>query len=297
MEWQIERRLGNGVGTGIIAWLIILDLLMIWVAAQLPISAITFVLAMLSLATLPMIALIAYWLIGLNRSAYWLDRNMLTIRWGAVQQVIPMASIRQVLHGSEIGGQVRRFRGGHWPGHWVGQAEVSGLGPALFYAAGGLDQQLIVVTPGVAYAITPADIAGFVEAFEQRQKMGPTQEVTQASIRPEIFDWSLWSDRLALGLLGMAVVACLLLFGYTSLRFPDLAPRVALHFDALGNPDRFGPRLQVFFLPIIGLMSLGADVVIGLPIYLRDRVGAYLLWSGAFVVQILAWVAAVGIVS
>jgi hypothetical protein len=297
MEWQIERRLGNRVGVAIIAWLMILDILLIWVAAQLPVSVIIFVLVMLTLATLPVITLIVYWLIGLNRSAYWLDRNMLTIRWGPVQQVIPIASIRQVLHGSEIAGQMRRFRGGRWPGHWVGQAEVSGLGTALFYAAGGFDQQLIVVTPEVAYAITPADIAGFVEAFEQRQKMGPTQEVTQVSIRPEIFDWSLWSDRLALELLGMAVIACLLLFGYTCLRFPDLAPRVALHFDALGNPDRFGPRLQVFFLPIIGLMSLGTDVVIGLPMYLRDRVGAYLLWSGAFVVQILAWVAAVGILS
>jgi hypothetical protein len=297
MEWQIERRLGNRVGVAIIAWLMILDILLIWVAAQLPVSVITFVLVMLALAALPMMVLIVYWLIGLNRSAYWLDRNMLTIRWGAVQQVIPMASIQQVLHGSEIAGQVRHFQGGHWPGHWVGQAQVDGLGTALFYAAAGSDQQLIIVTPGVAYVITPADIAGFVEAFEQRKKMGPTQEVTQVSIRPEIFDWSLWSDRLALGLLGVTIVACLLLFGYTSLRFPDLAPRVAMHFDALGNPDRLGPRLQVFLLPIIGLMSLGADVAIGLPIYLRDRVGAYLLWSGAFVVQLLTWVAALGILS
>jgi hypothetical protein len=297
MEWQVNRRLGNRVGFGIIVWLAILDVLMLWIAAQLPISVITFALAMLALATLPLIALIVYWLIGLNHSAYWLDRNMLTIRWGAVQQIIPMASIRRVMHGSEITGQVRRFRGGHWLGHWVGQADVDGLGTTLFYAAGGLDQQLIIVTTGVTYAITPADLAGFVEAFEQRQKMKPTQEVLQVSIRPAIFDWSLWSDRLALGLLGVTIVACLLLFGYTCLRFPGLAPRVALHFDALGNPDRFGPRVQVFLLPVIGLMSLGADVVMGLPMYLRDRIGAYLLWGGALMVQVLAWVAAVGILS
>ena len=85
------------------------------------------------------------------------------------------------------------------------------------------------------------------------------------------------------------------MFGYTCLRFPELAPRVALHFDALGAPDRFGPRLQVFLLPLIGLMALGANVVIGVPMYLRDRVGAYLLWGGALVVQVLAWIAALGI--
>lgn len=297
MEWHIQPRLGNMVAGGVIFWLVVLDALLVWIATQLPVSGITFVLVTLVLATLPVIALLAYWLVGLNRSVYWLDRNGLTIRWGAVQQIIPMASIRQVLHGSEIAGKIHHFRGGRWPGHWVGQAQVDDWGTTLFYAAGGLDQQLVIATPGLAYAISPVDMAGFIAAFEQRQKMGATQEVAQVSIRPEIFDWSLWSDRLALGLVGAAGVACLLLFGYTCLRFPDLVPRVPLHFDATGLPDRFGSRNQVFLLPIIGLMSLGADMVVGLPLYLRDRIGAYLAWGGALVVQVVAWVAAVGILS
>ena len=298
MEWNIQPRLGNWVGISIILWLVSLDAVLIWIAAQLPtITVITFILVLLALASLPIIAPIVYSLVGLNRAQYALDRNLLTIRWGAVQQIIPMASIRKVLHGSEIAGQIRRFRGGRWPGHWVGQAEVKDVGPVLFYAAGGPDQQLVIVTPGLAYAITPADLAGFVEAFDQRQKMGPTQRVEQVSIQPELYDWPLWTDPLALGLVGLAVIACLLLFGYTCLRFPELAPRVALHFDASGEPDRFGPRLQVFTLPLIGLMALGANVIAGVPMYLRERVGAYLLWSGALVVQVLAWVAAVGILS
>lgn len=297
MEWSIRTRLGNQVGIGIIVWLVILDGLLIWIAAQLPITVITFILVLLALATLPIVALIFYWLLGLNRARYALDRNLLTIHWGAVQQVIPMASIRKVLHGSEIAGRIRRFRGGRWPGHWVGQAQVEDVGPILFYAADGLDQQLVIVTPELGYAITPADLAGFVEAFDQRQKMGPTQSVEQVSIQPELYDWPLWTDRLALGLVGLAVMACLLLFGYTCLRFPELAPRVALHFDISGAPDRFGSRLQVFTLPLIGLMALGANLVAGVPLYLRDRVGAYLLWGGALVVQVLAWVALVTILS
>jgi hypothetical protein len=295
MEWKNQPRLGTQVGIFFIAWLVILDVLLVWIATQIPVSIITFVVVVIALATVPLILLIIYWLIGLNHALYWLDRNMLTIRWGPVQQVIPMASIRRMLHGSEIVGQVHRFRGGRWPGLWVGQAEVTGVGPTLFYASGSLEQQLVIVTPGLAYAISPDDFAGFVEAFDQRQKMGPTQPVEQVSVRPEIFDWSLWTDRLALGLVGAAVITCLLLFGYTCLRFPDLAPRVALHFDAMGTPDRFGPRSQVFLLPFIGLLSFGANIVIGLPVYLRDRVGAYLLWGGAIIVQILAWIAAVGI--
>jgi hypothetical protein len=295
MEWSIDRRLGNRLGIFFIVWLVLLDAFLVWTATQLPISVITFVLALIALVTLPIMASLVYWLTGLNRSAYLMDRNVLTIRWGAVQQLIPMASIRQVLHGSEITEHVRRFRGGRWPGHWVGQGEVKGIGPILFYAAGGFDQQLVVVTAGVAYAITPADMAGFVEAFDQRQKMGPTQEVIQSSIRPPLLDWPLWTDWLAIGLVSTASLACLLLFGYTCWRFPELAPHVALHFDTLGTPDRFAPRSQVFLLPAIGLLSLGANAVIGLPMYLRDRAGAYLVWGGALVVQVLAWIAALGI--
>jgi len=297
MEWKNRPRLGTQVGIGLIVWLALLDMLLVWIATQLPVSIITFILVVIVLTTLPIILLIIYWLAGLNRASYTLDRNMLIIRWGQVQQVIPMALIQRVLHGSEVAGQVRRFWGGRWPGLWVGQAEVQGIGPTLFYASGGPEQQAIIVTPGLAYAISPADLSGFVEAFDQRQKMGPTQPVEQVSIRPEIFDWSLWTDWLALGLVGAAAVGCLLLFGYTCWRFPELASRVALHFDAAGMPDRFGPRAQVFVLPIIGLLSLGADLVVGLPVYLRDRVGAYLLWGGAIVVQLLAWIAALGILS
>jgi Bacterial PH domain/Domain of unknown function (DUF1648) len=297
MECGIDRRLGNRVGIFFIVWLALLDVFLVWAATQLPISIITFVVALIALITVPIIGFLVYWLIGLNRSAYLMDRNALTIQWGAVQQIIPMASIRQLLHGSEITEHVRYFRGGRWPGHWVGQGEVQGIGPMLFYAAGGFDQQLVIVTPGVAYAIAPADMAGFVEAFDQRQKMGPTQEVIQGSIRPEVFDWPLWTDWPAMGLVGVAGLACLLLIGYTCWRFPELAPRVALHFDALGTPDLFAPRSQVFLLPAIGLLSLGVNVALGLPMYLRDRVSAYLLWSGALVVQVLAWIAAWGILA
>lgn len=297
MEWNNQPRLGTQVGMGLIVWLLILDALLMWIATQLPVSIITFLLGVFVLATLPLMLLALYWLVGLNRTSYSLDRNMLTIRWGAIQQVIPMASISQVLHGSEIEGQVNRFRGGRWPGLWVGQAEVAGIGPTLFYASGSVSQLVVIVTPGLAYAISPADLAGFVEAFDQRQKMGPTQPVEQVSVRPELFDWSLWTDKLAIGLVGTAMLACLLLFGYACLRFPGLAPRVALHFDASGVPDRFGPRAQVFLLPFIGLLAFGVNLGLGLPLYVRERVGAYLLWGGTVAVQIVAWVAAWGILS
>ena len=132
MEWNNRPRLGTQVGIGLIVWLLILDAVLVTIATQLPVSIITFIVGLLVLATLPLMLLVLYWLVGLNQASYALDRNMLTIRWGAIQQVIPMASISQVLHGSEIEGRVQHFRGGRWPGLWVGQAQVQDIGPTLF---------------------------------------------------------------------------------------------------------------------------------------------------------------------
>jgi len=57
MEWNIQPRLGNRVGIGIIMWLVSLDAVLIWIAAQLPtITVITFILVLLALASLPIIA-------------------------------------------------------------------------------------------------------------------------------------------------------------------------------------------------------------------------------------------------
>ena len=113
--------------------------------------------------------------------------------------------------------------------------------------------------------------------------------------RPAWWSHPLWSDRLGLGLLLLGVVLNLALFAVLSWRFADLPADMPLHFDVLGQPDRIGPRSALLTLPMLGLLSWTINGLVGLWQYQRQRLAAYLLWAGASVVQMLAWVALRGL--
>ena len=85
------------------------------------------------------------------------------------------------------------------------------------------------------------------------------------------------------------------MLGLLTFRYPGLPLLIPLHFDAAGIPDRFGPRVQVFITPLIGLLTLLFNGTLGGLAYQRERVISYLLWGGAVLVQILVWTAAVGL--
>ena len=126
--------------------------------------------------------------------------------------------------GTEVEGGVKCFRGWRWPGLMQGQGELPEADLTVFYASTSLPQQLILVTPSISYAISPADAAGFIESIKARYELGPTQAVEQTTEHPAFFDWPLWSDRVAHYLLITGATMCLLLFGLVSLRFPTLPP-------------------------------------------------------------------------
>ncbi len=288
VEFKPDRWVGGAVGIALILLLLILDMLMVWGSVQIGISLLAFLLVLLILGSLLLIGLLAYWLYGLLWSGYYLDRNALVIRWGAATQVVPMGSVTAVLSGDQVKKLVR-FRGPVWPGMRMGYGELQEIGPTLFYAAGPLNRMVILVTPVMAYALSPADRDAFLEAVRKRLSMGPTQTVEPMSRQPAWLTWSFWSDRPALALWGAALLLLLGLFGYLFVRYPALADLQPLHFNAAGQPDRWGTPAQTFTLPFIGLLALIANGGLGLLLYERERPASYLLWSGAVVVQILAW--------
>ncbi len=107
--------------------------------------------------------------------------------------------------------------------------------------------------------------------------------------RPPLWTWALWRDRQALALIGLGLAGVLLLFGALCFRFPALSANLPLHFDANGLPDRIAGKTELFALPLIGLFAWGANVVGGVLIYRQvQRQGAYLLWGGAVVVELIA---------
>ncbi|HID88375.1 MAG TPA: DUF1648 domain-containing protein [Anaerolineae bacterium] len=293
-EWETDPQRGLRVGLGIIAAILLVDGgLIAWIASR-PISLLTFLVGLWVLLSLGLLALIGYWLNGLLHSVYALDRNALTIVWGGNRHVVPTPLIERVLLGSDLEGRVR-FRGIRWPGYWVGYGEIEGVGPAILYATVPPREQVFIVAQGVAYGISPDDVEGFLRTLQTRLQMGPTQRVEPTSEGPAFLEWEFWQDRLGLVLLGGATLGVLVLFGFLSAQFPSLPRLLPLHFDATGAPDRLGPRQQIFFIPIIGLVVLLVNGGLGGLLYRRERVASYLLWGGAGLVQLLLWAAVVGI--
>jgi hypothetical protein len=295
MEWLTDKRTGTQTGLLFIIGLVVLDIFCLIGITTRPIGPLTFILLLITLGSLPVLALIGYQLYGLARSGYDVDRNAVTIYWGPLKQIVPVESIQRIMLGTEVEGGVKYFRGWRWPGLMHGQGELPEADLTVFYASASLPQQLILVTPSISYAISPTDVAGFIESIKARYELGPTQAVEQTTERPAFFDWPLWSDRVAHYLLITGATMCLLLFGLVSLRFPTLPPTLPLHYNALGLPDRIGPATQAFLLPLIGLLALGANTLLGGFVYRREQMASYLLWGGTIVVQVLLWIGAVNL--
>jgi uncharacterized membrane protein len=103
------------------------------------------------------------------------------------------------------------------------------------------------------------------------------------------------SDRLVHVLLALGLLLNLALFAYIGWRYRALPESLPLHFDILGQPDRFGVRSEIFKLPAIGLLLLVLNSLFGLAVHRWEKLGAYLLLGVATVVQVLFWLAALNV--
>jgi hypothetical protein len=275
MEFKPRRSTGILVGIAIIISLLALDALLLSYLRQSQISLVFFILALLVILSLPLLTLLGYLVYGLFNLRYQLHRDALTIAWGATRRVIPMGDIREVMRGADVGEEIK-VRGIRWPGYVLGPGQIEGIGRTLFYATEPVSEQLLVITPALAYGISPANADGFLDAFEIRRQMGPIQLLSYEHHQPGFLTWPIWRDRLAHLLLALSAGANLVLFAYQCWRYP-------------AQGDAFG-------LPAIGLVALVANFSLGVLIHARQRVGAYLLWGGAVVVQVLSWLVALKIV-
>lgn len=294
-EWLTDKRVGAQTGLLLVLVLIVIIFAAIGVATSEPIGPITFLMVLAVVIALPLIGLIAYQLFGLARSGYALDRNMLTIDWGPIRQVLPTDAIQRIMLGTEVTGRIKHFRGWRWPGLMHGQGEVPEVGLTLFYASASLKNQLIIITPSLAYAIAPDDPAGFIESIKARYELGPTQAVAQTTQHPPMFDWPLWRDRLALSFGAVSAALVLGLFAFVCFRYPDLPARLPLHYTVDGLADRVGAASEVFILPLIGLLALLVNVMFGAVAYMRERMASYVVWGGTLLVQLLLWVSAINL--
>ncbi|MCP4542998.1 MAG: DUF1648 domain-containing protein [Chloroflexi bacterium] len=292
--WQTKKNLGLGGGIGLMIAILLIDANLIWLATNRPLVIGTFIVGLTVLFSLGLLGMIVYWLYGLVRSGYSLDRNMLVIHWGATEQIIPTGQIERVLTGDEVEGNIP-FYGAIWPGHCVGQGEVPDAGPTLFFATVPPKHQIYVVTPKITFGISPADHDSFLESLRKRMEMGSTQVVEPFTRRPDFLSWQIWQDRIGLILLATSLLLLLALTSLLCFQFPALPRLVPLHFDVVGQPDRLEARGQIFVIPLIGFVALLLNSVLGGLAYRRERMVSYMLWGGTILIQVLMWTAAIGI--
>ena len=273
------------IGGAIVLLILGADFLLVRRVVRGPINGWTFICALLTLCSLPVIASVLYRMVNLARLRYTVDRNQLVIVTAAAEQIVPMERIERVIDAGAAPLRVR-LQSLVWPGCFFGQGVVPGVGVTLFFAADPLRSQLVIVTPSLAYGISAPDRETFGEVFGACQQLGPSAEVEQVSVPAPWTRWPIWHDRVAQGVLLGSTVLCALLFGILCFRYPSLPNLLPMHYDAARQVDRVAPRSEAFVLPVIALIIWAANNLGGILFYRRQRMLSYLAWSGALVVQV-----------
>lgn len=286
---------GRWQGIGLIATLVILD---VFLAAELigrPVDGVSYLLVLITLGSLVAIGYIGFRTLGAWTMEYWIDRDAVTLVWGLTRQVVPLPRIQRV----QVGGNAvppRLSMPWHWPCPERRRYFADGLGIVNAYATRPLSEQVILVTDGESFSLSPSDPDRFLKAFQERYALGAARLVPVELQRPPLWTWPLWRDRAAMFLMIAGLLGVVVMFGLLCFRFPQLSSDLPLHFDVTGLPDRIAPKVDLFGLPMIGLVTWVFNTAMGVWLYRRvQRGAAYLLWGGALAVQTIAGLALVNL--
>jgi hypothetical protein len=242
------------------------------------------------LLVLVVMGLALYWAIVAFRLHYHLNRNGLAIQWGLAQLLIPFENIERVIPGKTLSTSPK-FRGLNLAGLRIGWGELAEFGQLKFLTTATVAESLLVVTPQQTYVISPRHPDHFLEAWQARQELGPTQQWAIGLRRSWPFSYPLLADPLAWWLFGLAALTCFALLGYLSVTFAELPRSLPIHFDAFGVADRIADKSALFMLPLAGAAALVVNTVLGSLVYRWEKVAAYLLWGSTAALQICLWVA------
>jgi len=257
---------------------------------KLDIVSTTFLLLVGCLLGLIVAVIAIYWIVITVKLNYQLDRNGLTIQWGLTQYRIPFDTIEMVTSGQEMSATVQ-FWQINFTGLRFGRGWVNDGHPLKFRTTASLSNSLLVTTPNQTYVISPRQPERFLQAWQDRQTLGPTQDWSTTVHRSWPLNSPLLADQLAWWFLGIAALLWLALAGYLALNYTDLPASLPIHFNALGRADRITGKTILFVLPAAGATVWLANALLGELVYLKEKLAAYFLWAGALVMQVCLGVA------
>ena len=222
---------------------------------------------------------------------YVVDRNALSIRWGNVEQVIPIGNIERLIPGDADDPQIE---GVNWMGHHVGRADVPALGEVLFYSAHRTSGEVLyVLTPTQVYAISVPDPVFFAQTIQSNQSRGSLFEQRQAVHRWGIAAQSFWLDPYARTLTFVLIATFVVVLGYTLQIYPDLTQSVPLRFPSLGGIVRVSDKSELLDIPRSAFGFLAVDFTLAILLHTWERMVGYVLLLAGIAIQVMLLVAAI----
>lgn len=294
MVWKPPKALGLGVGLVIVFTIIGIDVFLLHSITRQSPGFNLLLIGLVFVASLPLLMFYLLWLNDLWQMRYYMDHNVLVISGGSYRYHVPLAQIQRMVPGTNLAIS-HGFRGIGWPGYLNGRMHLRGLGKLLVYSTEPLERQLIVVTDAVCLGISPEDSQAFLEDYLARRKQPPSRTARSGLEYTGVRAWPLWRDRGLALTLGATLLANLGLYALVMAAYGSLPDLIPFHFDALGRADRLAARDWLLLVPAIGTMALLANAALSVAIYRRERFGAYVLTSAALGIQVMVWLAAVGI--
>ncbi len=286
-------------GLAVTSWILLIDLALgVWLVRR-PVDGVSLLLALILLVSVPGLVWLGLRTFGAFNLEYWMDRNAVTVRWGFQRQIIPLGTIRRVVDGGATSGIVE-LSGNHWsrwPSPFVRRARAAGLVGVRMFASRPLSSCVLLDTGETGiFALSPINNQVFIQALEARAELGATESDGRVRlVRPrlcknlgpdELF------DRPARLLLGLGVLGLVILVGVLMVRYPGLPEALTIRYNREGIPDLVRGKSSLFVLPIIGAVSFGFNGFWGLWLACRNHhTAAYLLWSGAILVEFVSLLA------
>lgn len=105
-----------------------------------------------------------------------------------------------------------------------------------------------------------------------------------------------WRDRLILTILVLSFLINIALWIFLRVFIRPGPVPLTLHYTIYFGPDLLGEAWQALTIPLVGLVIIFINIILGFLIYLRDRFTAYFLISILLVVQVFLWIGAITLV-
>ena len=274
----------RGLVVHILALIILgaISMTMFSLVLQTPVGLLFTIEILVALGTFIPLPILSYRLYALARGNYSLDRDNLRLVWGLRVEEIPVANIEWVrpIHALPAPVTLPWFR---LPGGLLGTTHHADLGNIEFLAS-ETETLLLVATARRVFAISPADPAGFIAAFQRAIEMGSLARVESHSQYPAFVIAVAWESVSVryLWLVGILLNVGLLL--WVTLLAPGIA-RIPLGFTPAGTPQEAVAGAQLILLPLLSVMWFITGWLTGLFFYRRpdQRILALVVWTSSVV--------------